>query len=237
MAKDPRILHAHCCRFPILAQVRSANSERLQRLPTRCFTFDATDGGQVKDEGKRDRLLESTALKRIQLKTRAQVMLIKNISAQLANGTVGVVTGFMTRKDFERKSEKEDPLERDGLETGVGAQWPLVRFDVKPGRHQCVLVGPEEWKVESVEAKPKVLAKRVQIPLILAWALSIHKAQGQTMPRLRVDLRRTFECGQAYVALSRATTRDGLEVRHFSLQTVFANNRVIEFYKNLDALE
>lgn len=233
----PSDKNADCDRFPTLAQVQNANSQRLQRLQTRCFTFDAKDSGRTVNEGKRDQLLTPTAaLKRIQLKTGAQVMLIKNISATLVNGTIGVVKGFMTRRDFEQKLEKEDPLESDGLETEMGDQWPLVNFEVKPGRHQCILVGPEEWKIETVEARPKVLAKRTQVPLILAWALSIHKAQGQTVPRLRVDLGRTFECGQAYVALSRATTQDGLEVRNFSPDKVFASERVVEFYQNLDIL-
>ena len=56
---------------------------------------------------------------------------------------------------------------------------------------------------------------RLQIPLILAWALSVHKSQGQTLERVKVDLRRTFEKGQAYVALSRATSLETLEVLNF----------------------
>ncbi|KAL7412222.1 hypothetical protein BDY24DRAFT_342141, partial [Mrakia frigida] len=46
-----------------------------------------------------------------------------------------------------------------------------------------------------------------------AWALSVHKSQGQTLERVRVDLQRTFECGQAYVAISRCTSMESLQVR------------------------
>jgi len=75
-----------------------------------------------------------------------------------------------------------------------------------------------------------------QIPLILAWALSIHKAQGQTLERVKVDLSETFEKGQAYVALSRATTLEGLQVLGFSPEKVVAHVRVIEWARSLKML-
>ena len=69
-----------------------------------------------------------------------------------------------------------------------------------------------------------------QVPLILAWAISIHKSQGQTIQRVRVDLGRVFEKGQSYVALSRAATMEGLQVLRFDPKKVpcsFYLHRVI----------
>jgi ATP-dependent DNA helicase PIF1 len=54
-----------------------------------------------------------------------------------------------------------------------------------------------------------------QVPLILAWALSVHKSQGQTLERVKVDMKSTFEKGQAYVAVSRATTMEHLQILNF----------------------
>jgi ATP-dependent DNA helicase PIF1 len=98
-----------------------------------------------------------------------------------------------------------------------------------------ILCQPEEWKVELPNGE--VQAKRTQLPLILAWALSIHKAQGQTLERVKVNLGRVFEKGQAYVALSRATTQDGLQVLGFQKSKVMAHPRVIDFYNKLYSAE
>jgi len=92
-------------------------------------------------------------------------------------------------------------------------------------------VQPEQWKVELPNGE--VQASRTQIPLILAWALSIHKAQGQTLERVRVDLGKVFEKGQAYVALSRATCQDGLQVLRFDPKKVMAHDKVRGFYASL----
>lgn len=75
---------------------------------------------------------------------------------------------------------------------------------------------------------------RNQIPLVPSWALSIHKAQGQTLDRLVVDLGKVFEAGQAYVAVSRATSYDRLQIKGFSRDKVRVHPRVADFYKQLE---
>lgn len=112
-----------------------------------------------------------------------------------------------------------------------GAKWPYVRFTIPDGTTRDILVQSESWDIEDYDGK--VQASRSQVPLILAWALSIHKSQGQTLQWLKVDLSKTFERGQAYVALSRAVSMDGLQVLGFNPSVVRVHPAVLEFYKSL----
>lgn len=107
-------------------------------------------------------------------------------------------------------------------------RWPLVRFEC--GR--ILLCVPLQFTCEGIIGN--VEASRTQIPLILSWAVSIHKSQGQTLERVKVDVGNAFEKGQGiyisivqftdivlmrgclvYVALSRARSMDGLQIDNF----------------------
>ena len=75
---------------------------------------------------------------------------------------------------------------------------------------------------------------RKQIPLRLAWALTIHKSQGATLDYVVCDLQGCFTSGQAYVALSRARSMQGLQIKNFSSKNVTADPLVEAFYDALD---
>ena len=90
-------------------------------------------------------------------------------------------------------------------------QWPVVRFNsgmTRPIYPEC----QTNSLGNDTEDQRGVLLCRTQIPLAPAWAMSIHKSQGMTLNRVIVDLSRAFEEGQVYVALSRATSLEGLRV-------------------------
>jgi ATP-dependent DNA helicase PIF1 len=73
-----------------------------------------------------------------------------------------------------------------------------------------------------------------QIPLILAWAITIHKSQGATMDIAEIDVGSgIFECGQTYVGLSRVKSLEGLYLSSFDASKIFINKKVREFYDNL----
>jgi len=130
--------------------------------------------------------------------------------------------------------KKRKILKLRAMAADTSQLWPLVRFTTATGLHIDRLVTREKWSFETPEGE--VQAYRRQIPLILAYAISIHKAQGQTLSRVRVDLGRVFEKGQAYVALSRATCREGLQILRFDARKVMAHPRVAAFYRQLDGV-
>ncbi|KAI9043414.1 DEAD/DEAH box helicase [Aspergillus affinis] len=243
--------------FPTRQEVESANGARMQRLSGELMTFTAQDSGTIKEPEYREKLLQNCmAPPVIHLKKGAQVMLIKNMEETLVNGSIGRVVAFMDEATFDYYRENEadfsgEPgggsddesaiharkklksmIHKDGAGgITVTKKWPLVCFVQPDGSERHLLCQPEAWKIELPNGE--IQAQRQQVPLILAWALSIHKAQGQTLQRVKVDLGRVFERGQAYVALSRATSKEGLQVTRFEPRKVMVHPKVTEFYSNL----
>lgn len=236
--------------YPTRIQVDNSNQKRLRELNGKAFRFEAADGG---DPAIRDRLLANMmAPKSIELKVNAQVMLIKNMDDTLVNGSLGKVIAFSDERTFEMghpdegMTDPEDATAKarkklQGFKNDRGGngdapqKYPVVQFIGTNGTMRTILCLPEEWKVELPTGG--VQASRNQLPLILAWALSIHKAQGQTLERVTVDLGKVFEKGQAYVALSRATCQEGLRVQGWNRSKVMAHTRVIAFYDKLYTVE
>lgn len=108
------------------------------------------------------------------LKRGALVMAVKNAQdRRYANGSIGTVIGF-------------EPL----------TEYPIVQF--KNGRE--VTMVPEAWEMRDGERKR---ASIMQVPLRLAWAITVHKSQGMTLDAAKIDLRKAFVEGMGYVALSR----------------------------------
>ncbi|OAA60504.1 mitochondrial DNA helicase [Niveomyces insectorum RCEF 264] len=235
--------------FPTRTEVESSNERRLRALPGKSYRYEALDTGEP---NLRDKLLQNMmAPKTLELRVGAQVMLIKNMDETLVNGSLGTVAKFMTESEYELAggdaadmftdpdAKKRTKILTSYLSGGGAASdaraYPFVQFHAVDGSQRGILVRQEDWKVELPTGE--VQASRQQIPLILAWALSIHKAQGQTLERVKVDLGRVFEKGQAYVALSRATTKTGLQVLRFEKHKVMAHPRVVEFYAKLYSAE
>lgn len=119
----------------------------------------------------------------LELKKDAVVMFTKNSpSGSFVNGTLGVVTGFSPHDGF-----------------------PMV--ETRDGR--TIIAEPMEWQVEE---HGKVRASVTQVPLRLAWAMTVHKSQGMSMDAAVIDLSHAFEYGQGYVALSRVRRLSGVHL-------------------------
>lgn len=117
----------------------------------------------------------------LRLKKGALVMAVKNaLDRRYVNGSIGTVI------DFEPATE-----------------YPIVEFRNK----RVVTMQPDTWELRDGDKKR---ASITQIPLRLAWAITVHKSQGMTLDAARIDLRKAFVDGMGYVALSRVKNLDNL---------------------------
>lgn len=146
---------------------------------------------------------------RLELKKGAQVMLLVNLDVAngLVNGSVGVVENVYT-----------DCVEVK-FESGLHAVEPY-NWEIRQN----------EFDTMSATMKKTVLAKRRQIPLKLAWSLTIHKCQGSTLSRAEINIADAFADGQVYVALSRLRNLKSLCVHPFSANKIRVNKRCLDFY-------
>lgn len=109
-------------------------------------------------------------------------------------------------KTAKTKPKKDSDKKQPKPKKTTTQKMPVVRLN--SGRE--VVAEPEEWIIE--DETGEVLASYEQVPLCLAWAITIHKSQGMTLDAAEIDLSRTFELGQGYVALSRLKSLAGLQL-------------------------
>ncbi len=92
------------------------------------------------------------------------------------------------------------------------------------------IITKEKW--ESINLDGEVISTFEQIPLKLAYALTIHKSQGMSIDSLTIDCSNIFEEGQFYVAISRATNSEKLKLLGFERKHINSNKKAISFYKS-----
>ncbi len=134
----------------------------------------------------------------LKLKIGAKVMFTKNdiLRHRFVNGTLGEVIGF--------SQENDNPI-------------------IKTNSGHKIIVETAAW---SVEDAGRVIAGITQIPLRLAWAITVHKSQGMSLDAAHMDLRDSFEHGQGYVAISRVRTLAGLSLAGW-------NDRALEVHPDI----
>jgi len=177
----------------------------------------------------------------LELRIGAQVMLVHNldVSGGLVNGSRGVVIGFaQTSKDNLDRDFDPEPLganKKEGPDRNLyypDDPLPIVKFaSFTPGGKQRAIEIPfVRWeKTEKKIGEAWITA----LPIKLAWSSTIHKCQGSSLDRVEAAIDKTvFAYGQAYVALSRVTSLEGLTLRSFDSSVVRAHPSVIEFYRS-----
>jgi len=119
----------------------------------------------------------------------------------------------------------------------VGARvLPRVRFSLAGGGTKTMVVLPATAHAIALDGWSKA-ATRTQVPLVLAWAATIHSAQGWTLPEVAVDLSKAFAAGQALSGLSRTPTIEGLHLVGFDESKIIVDSVALAFHAGLHAYE
>jgi ATP-dependent DNA helicase PIF1 len=147
---------------------------------------------------------------KLRLKIGATVMLIINIDRTLVNGSMGVIREF-----------------------GINRETRLPKCLVQFENGRTVWIEYNTW-LRKKENNNEPDFGVMQLPLILAYAITIHKIQGKTFDKVYADIgNNIFESGQAYVALSRIRNLNSLYLKDFNENKVFSCDRVSQFYKTI----
>lgn len=202
--------------FATKAQVADLNQKGLDALPTEMFTFNSTDDVSLADPGaykevpnkmEMDRFLDELAPERFEVKVGTQVMLTFNIDVEhgLCNGTRGVVAKIDTDNN---------------------------RIIIRGVDNRLFAIEPRTLTVTYTR---NVTLVRKQYPLILAWAITIHKSQGATLDSLITDLGSSiFNPSMAYVVLSRARSGESVFVTSFSERSIYVDKDAKQYVKAIE---
>lgn len=186
-------------------QVDYVNETELEKLDSKPYTFVAAVTGTFPEESY-------PTADSLTLKKGAQVMFIKNDpERRFINGTLGEVKSIDKNSIAVRLAESGAIIDVEPME------WQNIRY---------------QFDEESKEIASKQIGRFKQYPLKAAWAITVHKSQGLTFDKAIIDVHAAFSPGQAYVALSRCRTLDGLVLSSPVSASVFMRDNAVDAYMN-----
>jgi len=186
------------------SKVEEVNNSKLRALSGKEYTYEATDSGNIRE-------LTKAVDKTLHLKVGAQVVMLRNDplkQGRWVNGTIAEIAEL---------SENEIKVKVNGVVHRIEqTAWHTLEY---------------KYDEKSRTMNKGIVAERIQYPIRLAWALTVHKSQGKTYKKVRVDLDSgAFVHGQTYVALSRCETLENLYlVELLKKSDVIVDNRVVSF--------
>lgn len=186
-------------------QVDYVNETEMEKLDSEPYTFVAAVTGTFPEESY-------PTANSLTLKKGAQVMFIKNDpERRFINGTLGEVKSIDKNSIAVRLADSGTIIDVEPME------WQNIRY---------------QFDEESKEISSKQIGRFKQYPLKAAWAITVHKSQGLTFDKAIIDVHAAFSPGQAYVALSRCRTLDGLVLSSPVSASVFMRDNAVDAYMN-----
>lgn len=191
---------------PTNAAAEKLNTEKLNELEGDKLRFEGKLTGSF-TEGQMPTQFD------LELKPNAQIMMVNNdLGGRWVNGTLGKIVKISTNSDGEPFVKTE--LESGAIVNIVPYQWKMYKFLLEGGT-----------------VKTKTVGTFVQLPMKLAWAITIHKSQGKTFNKAVIDIgSNIFSAGQTYVALSRCTNLEGMVLKKpIQKRHIWTDHNIVDF--------
>ena len=215
--------------YAINADVRSHNRAMLLSLPSETITIHAVDMKQNAGQSQSRKVpytpeqIGKTVLEsKVELAEEARVMLTTNLDVPdgLCNGVTGTVKAILPTDKNNQPSAIY--VQFDNAKCGANAR----RKSPLPNEYaNCVVIKPHHESIEVSDESGRQTRTRMQYPLKLAWAITMHKVQGMTTKNAVVSLNKTRAC-MAYVAISRVTNLSGLYLQDYDAKKIYCNDAV-----------
>ncbi|MBL8029771.1 MAG: AAA family ATPase [Candidatus Doudnabacteria bacterium] len=217
-------------------RARQVNNFFLERLPSELKVYQGEVDGSFEDR-------ELPTDLNLQLKVGVQVMMLNNDQRKRwVNGTMGKIKAVVKEDESEPEENENIYLPEDEFfipEKSSNSDSVVIELETG----ETVYVKPHTWEMfkfvldsQTQKIDSRTTGTFTQYPFKLAWAVTIHKAQGKTFDKVYVDLSSgTFAHGQLYVALSRCRTLEGLYLKRPIVPSdIILDQRVVEFLKNFE---
>lgn len=206
----------------LIEEMKERKKEREKINPTRLFTHNA-DVDKLNDE-------ELQKIKDKEYRFEMNAIGRKNLTESLKKGVLAPETLKLKKGAivmFVKNNFEEGYVNGTlGVVEGFKDRYPLVKTFLGDVIH----ADDARW---SIEEDGKTLASVEQLPLRLAWAITVHKSQGMSMDAAEMDLSKSFVPGQGYVALSRLRSLSGLFLLGINETAFLVNKKVLDFDKHL----
>ena len=191
---------------PYRAKAAFINNSELEAIDSKERVFHASIEGKIKSSNV-------PAQEILKLKKGAQVMFVKNNGQDWVNGDLGTVAGFENDNVVVKKNGNNYTVEKETWED------------------YCYQIDPKTNKISK-----RVMGRFTQIPLILAWAITIHKGQGATLSGVHIDFDRgSFAYGQTYVAISRTRKITDMTLeRPILFSDIRVDSRVNDYFNSIE---
>ena len=181
------------------------NNSELNKVKSKSTFFQAEISGKFNENAFPN-------AKKLELKVGAQVMFIKNDSSpekRYYNGKIGIITAISRETVNVQCANEVDEIVTEK------EMWDNINYSIND---------------ETKELKEDIVGSFKQMPLRLAWAITIHKSQGLTFERAIIDAEASFAHGQTYVALSRCTSLEGLVLKTPITSSAIINDNTVSIF-------